>query len=77
VRKLGIICKEELIGAIIIVKAKESHGSPHSLYAQKLKYCGGSTMIHLGVYPIDLVSWFKEKNLTEVIGKTSKGEEKD
>ena len=67
------IYKEGAIGDIVYIKAKESHGGSHSLYAQKLKYCGGGAMIHLGIHPAGFVYWLKEKKVVEVIGKTSKG----
>jgi len=67
------IYKEGAIGNIVYVKAKESHGGSHSLYAQKLKYCGGGSMIHLGIHPAGFVSWLKEKRVVEVIGRTSRG----
>jgi len=67
------IYKEGAIGDIVYVKAKESHGGSHSLYAQKLKYCGGGAMIHLGIHPAGFVSWLKEEKVVEVIGKTSRG----
>ena len=67
------IYKEGAIGDIVYIKAKESHGGSHSLYAQKLKYCGGGAMIHLGIHPAGLVTWFKEKKVIEVLGKTSQG----
>jgi predicted dehydrogenase len=67
------IYKEGAIGDIVYIKAKESHGGSHSLYAQKLKYCGGGAMIHLGIHPAGFVSWLKEKKVIEVIGKISKG----
>ena len=67
------IYKEGAIGDILYVKAKESHGGSHSLYAQKLKYCGGGAMIHLGIHPAGFVAWLKEKGVVEVIGRTSKG----
>lgn len=68
------IYKEGAIGDIVYIKAKESHSGSHSLYAQKLKYCGGGAMIHLGIHPAGLVSWLKEKVVVvEVIGKTSRG----
>jgi predicted dehydrogenase len=67
------IYEEGAIGDIVYIKAKESHGGSHSLYAQKLKYCGGGAMIHLGIHPAGFVSWFKEKQVIEVLGKTSRG----
>ncbi len=68
------IYKEGAIGDIVYVKAKESHGGSHSLYAQKLRYCGGGAMIHLGIHPAGFVCWLKEERVVEVIGRTSKGE---
>ena len=67
------IYKEGAIGDIVYIKAKESHGGSHSLYAQKLEYCGGGAMIHLGIHPAGFVSWLKEKEVVEIIGKASKG----
>lgn len=67
------IYKEGAIGDILYIKAKESHGGSHSLYAQKVKYCGGGAMIHLGIHPAGFVNWFKEKKVREVLGKTSQG----
>ena len=55
------IYKEGAIGDIGYIKTKESYGGSHSLYAQKLKYCGGGAMIHLGIHPAGFVSWLKEK----------------
>lgn len=67
------IYKEGAIGDIVYMKAKESHSGSHSLFAQKLKYCGGGAMIHLGIHPAGFVSWFKEKRVMEVMGRTSRG----
>lgn len=67
------IYEEGAIGDILYIKAKESHGGSHSIYAQKVKYCGGGVMIHLGIHPAGFINWFKEKKVIEVLGKTSKG----
>lgn len=67
------IYKEGAIGDILYIKAKETHSGSHSLYAQKLKYCGGGAMIHLGIHPAGFVRWIMEKEVVEVMAMTSKG----
>ncbi len=67
------IYEEGAIGKIVYIKAKESHGGSHSPFAQKMIYCGGGAMIHLGIHPAGLVNWLKEKRVVEVLGKTSLG----
>lgn len=46
------ICKEGGIGDVLYLRAKESHSGSHSLYTKKLQYCGGGSLIHLGIHPI-------------------------
>lgn len=67
------ICEEGAIGDILYLKAKETHGGSHSIYAQKLKLCGGGALLHLGIHPIGLMRWLKGKRITEVIGRASGG----
>jgi len=71
------ICKEGAIGDILYIKAKETHNGSHSIYAQQKKYCGGGTMIHLGIHPIAFVPWLAESEAAEVIGMTTGGEDKN
>lgn len=67
------ICEEGAIGDILYVKAKEAHSGSHSIYAQKLKLCGGGAMLHLAIHPIGFMRWFKGKEVVEVIGRASGG----
>jgi len=67
------ICDEGGIGEILYVKAKETHSGSHSTFAQKIKFCGGGSMIHLGIHAIGFVRWLKAKEVVEVVGKTSGG----
>jgi len=46
------IIAEGGIGEPLYYRGKECHSGSHSIYAQKLKYCGGGAMIHLAVHPI-------------------------
>jgi predicted dehydrogenase len=71
------IVDEGAIGDVLYVKAKETHPGSHSVYAQKVNYCGGGAMIHLGIHPIGWVRYFKGKEVVEVIGKSSGGGEKN
>lgn len=73
IKRAKSICDEGAIGDILYLKAKETHPGSHSLYAQKLEYCGGGAIIHLAVHPIGFVRWFKGKEVVEVVGKTSGG----
>jgi predicted dehydrogenase len=67
------ICDEGAIGDILYLKGKECHSGSHSKYAQTVQFCGGGSMIHLGIHPVGFVRWFKGKEVVEVIGKTSGG----
>ena len=71
------ICDEGAIGEVLYLKAKEAHPGSHSLYAQKVQYCGGGAIIHLAIHPIGFVRWFKGKEVVEVVGKISGGGNKN
>jgi predicted dehydrogenase len=64
---------EGAIGDVLYIKAREAHPGSHSIYAQSKEYCGGGAMIHLAIHPIGFVRWLKEKEVVEVLGKTSAG----
>ncbi len=51
-RRAIAIIEEGGIGEVLYSKGKESHSGSHSLYAQKVEYCGGGAIIHLAVHPI-------------------------
>jgi len=61
------------IGEVLYIKAKETHSGSHSPYAQKIKFCGGGAMIHMGIHAVGFVRWFRGKEVVEVVGKTSGG----
>ncbi|MFH1903911.1 MAG: Gfo/Idh/MocA family oxidoreductase [bacterium] len=73
------IIKEGAIGEVLYVKAKETHNGTHSAFAKNAKYCGGGSLIHLGIHPIGWILHFlgnQGKNrVIEVIGKTNAGGE--
>lgn len=67
------ICHEGAIGEVLYLKAKETHSGSHSKYAQTIEFCGGGSMIHLGIHPVGFVRYFKGMEVVEVMGKTSGG----
>ncbi len=76
-RRAKAICDEGGIGDILYIKAKETHSGSHSPFAQKIKFCGGGAMIHLGIHPIGFARYLKAKEVVEVVGKTSGGSERN
>ncbi len=69
------ILDEGGIGKLLYIKAKESHQGSHSIYAQKKEYCGGGTMIHLGIHPVAFVSFLAGCDVQEVMGMATNGGE--
>jgi len=67
------ICMEGGIGDILYVKAKETHNGSHSVFAQQKKYCGGGSMIHLGIHPIGFLPWLMDQDITTVLGMKTEG----
>jgi len=67
------IVEEGGIGKLLYIKAKESHQGSHSIYAQKKEYCGGGTMIHLGIHPVAFVSFLAGSDIKEVMGMATTG----
>ena len=61
------------IGDILYVKAKETHNGSHSVFAQQKKYCGGGSMIHLGIHPIGFLPWLTGHDITQVMGMVTGG----
>lgn len=54
------IVRSGAIGQVLYFKAKESHSGSHSPYALKKKYCGGGSLIHLGIHPVGFGLALKE-----------------
>lgn len=71
------IVDEGAIGKVLYVKAKETHPGSHSLYAQKVGFCGGGAMIHLGIHPIGWARYFLGKEVAEVMGRMTGGGKKN
>jgi predicted dehydrogenase len=51
-QRMETIIKNGGIGNLLYLKGKEVHNGSHSPYAKTIKFCGGGSLIHLGVHPI-------------------------
>lgn len=71
------IIKEDAIGDVLYVKAKEVHNGTHSPFAKNKDTCGGGSLIHLGIHPIGWILHLAadegKNKVVEVIGKTNGG----
>lgn len=75
-RALELI-KEGSIGELKYMRLREAHSGSHSPFAQKIAYCGGGSMIHLGIHPVCFALAQKNNEWTEVVAMTSGGGEKN
>ncbi|NJL72852.1 MAG: Gfo/Idh/MocA family oxidoreductase [Candidatus Competibacteraceae bacterium] len=50
--RAGQILDSGGIGKPLYWRGKEAHNGSHSPFAQKVKFCGGGSLIHLGIHPI-------------------------
>jgi predicted dehydrogenase len=67
------IVEEGALGRLLYIKAKETHNGSHSPFAQKLSYCGGGALLHLGCHPAAFVRHLTGQEVVEVVAKTSGG----
>ena len=51
-QRMETIIKNDGIGNLLFLKGKEAHNGSHSPYAKKIAYCGGGSLIHLGIHTI-------------------------
>ena len=73
INKVIEIIDEGAIGKPLYIRARECHGGSHSPYAQTIRYCGGGSVIHLGIHPIGLIMAMKKGRWTELVAMTSGG----
>jgi len=67
------IVEEGGIGKPLYIRARESHCGSHSPFAQTIKYCGGGSMVHLGIHPVGFMLALKDGKWTELVAMTSGG----
>lgn len=73
IQKALSIIESGAIGELTFVRARECHCGSHSPFAQKLKFCGGGAMIHLGIHPVGFILALKGGSWTELTALTSRG----
>jgi predicted dehydrogenase len=73
INRVIAIIEEGAIGRPMYIRAGECHGGSHSPYAQTIKYCGGGSVIHLGIHPIGFIMALKNYRWTELVAMTSGG----
>ena len=67
------IVKSGGIGDLQYIRARECHSGSHSPYAQKIEYCGGGALVHLGIHPIGFVLAVKDFAWTHATAMISAG----
>ena len=73
IKKALRLVEEGGIGKQVFIRARECHCGSHSPFAQTIKYCGGGSMIHLGIHPVGLMLSLKNNEWTELSAMTSGG----
>jgi predicted dehydrogenase len=71
------IIEEGAVGKPVYIRARECHGGSHSPFAQTVKYCGGGSMIHLGIHPVGFMLALKKNRWTELVAMTSGGSQEN
>jgi len=69
------LVEQGAIGRQMYIRARECHCGSHSPFAQKIEFCGGGSMIHLGCHPIGFMLAMKNNEWTELVAMTSGGGE--
>ena len=77
IRKAISIIESGKIGKLLYVRCRECHSGSHSPYAQTIEYCGGGSMLHMGVHPAGLILALKDCKWSEVTAMCSGGKDKN
>lgn len=67
------VIDEGAIGKPMYIRARECHSGSHSPFVQQIKFCGGGSMIHLGIHPVGFMLSLKNNRWTELVAMTSGG----
>jgi predicted dehydrogenase len=67
------LIKEGAIGRPLYIRARECHSGSHSPFTQTVRFCGGGSMVHLGVHPVSFMLGIKEGRWKELTAMTSGG----
>lgn len=72
-RKAMDIIDSGKVGKPLYIRTRECHGGSHSPYAQTIEYCGGGSMVHLGVHPVSFLLAMKDNKWSELVAMASGG----
>lgn len=72
-RKAKGLLESGQLGKPLYIRARECHCGSHSPFAQKIKFCGGGCMVHLGVHPVSFMLALKDNKWSELTAMTSGG----
>ncbi|MBQ6373406.1 MAG: Gfo/Idh/MocA family oxidoreductase [Clostridia bacterium] len=72
-RKARSILESGQLGRQLYIRARECHSGSHSPFAQRIRYCGGGCMVHLGVHPVGFMLALKDNRWRELVAMTSGG----
>jgi len=73
--KAKSIIEEGAIGEVQFIRSRECHSGSHSPFAQKVEYCGGGALMHLGIHPLALALSFMNDKWVQTVAMTSPGGE--
>ena len=65
------------IGDLKFIRARECHSGSHSPFAKTIKFCGGGSMMHLGIHPICFALALKNNRWKNIVAMTSGGGDKN
>jgi predicted dehydrogenase len=77
IRKAVDIIESGKMGKPLYARARECHNGSHSPFAQTIEYCGGGSMIHMGIHPVGLVLSLTNSKWTDLVAMRSGGKEKN
>ncbi|MCP4400537.1 MAG: Gfo/Idh/MocA family oxidoreductase [bacterium] len=67
------VVDEGAIGRLVYIRARECHCGSHSPFTKTIEYCGGGSMVHLGIHPVGFMLALKKGRWTELVAMTSGG----
>lgn len=73
INRARAILEEGAIGEMKMFRARECHSGSHSPFVKTLQFCGGGTMIHLGVHPAGFALALKNNEWVSVMGNVTGG----
>ena len=77
IRKALSIVESGRLGRLLYVRCRECHNGSHSPFAQTIEYCGGGSMLHMGVHPAGFILAIRDGKWKELTAMCSGGKEEN